>query len=114
MVQYGDSTVYFSRLGDRHLRYPGKLRSPAPGHGGAHGAHGGALVHGGRVVVVLRVPGPRAPWEGRVTGGRGECRVPPYTRESISLSFSVMHMGTSAKAWCLLINAEVSLSLEGQ
>ena len=38
MVQYGDLTVYFSRIGDRHLRYPrltlnsgllvpGKLRS---------------------------------------------------------------------------------------
>jgi len=27
MVQYGDSTVYFSRIGDRHLRYPRKLRS---------------------------------------------------------------------------------------
>jgi len=27
MVQYGDSTVYYSRIGDRHLRYPGKLRS---------------------------------------------------------------------------------------
>jgi len=26
MVQYSDSTVYFSRIGDRHLRYPGKLR----------------------------------------------------------------------------------------
>jgi len=24
MVQYGDSTVYFSTIGDRHLRYPGK------------------------------------------------------------------------------------------
>ena len=28
MVQYGDSTVTFSRTGDRHLRYPGKLRRP--------------------------------------------------------------------------------------
>ena len=27
MVQYGDSTVYYSRIGDRHLTYPGKLRS---------------------------------------------------------------------------------------
>ena len=27
MVQHGDSTVYFSRIGDRHLRHPGKLRS---------------------------------------------------------------------------------------
>ena len=27
MVQYGDSTVYYSRIGNRHLRYPGKLRS---------------------------------------------------------------------------------------
>jgi len=28
MVQYGDSTVYFSRIGDLHLKYPVKLRSP--------------------------------------------------------------------------------------
>jgi len=26
MVQHGDSTVYVSRIGDRRLRYPGKLR----------------------------------------------------------------------------------------
>jgi hypothetical protein len=26
MVKYGDSTVYYSRIGDCHLRYPGKLR----------------------------------------------------------------------------------------
>jgi len=30
MVQYGDSTVYFSRIGDRHLRYLGNLRSTPP------------------------------------------------------------------------------------
>ena len=29
MVQYGDSTVYFSRIGDRHLWYPGNLRIQA-------------------------------------------------------------------------------------
>jgi hypothetical protein len=28
MVLYGDSTVYYSRIGERHLRYPGKLRRP--------------------------------------------------------------------------------------
>jgi hypothetical protein len=27
MVQYGDSTAYFSRIGDRHLKYSGNLRS---------------------------------------------------------------------------------------
>jgi hypothetical protein len=31
MVQYGDSIVYYSRIGDRHLRYPGKLLSCGPG-----------------------------------------------------------------------------------
>jgi hypothetical protein len=31
MVQYGDSTVYFSRIVDRHLTYPGKLRSCCQG-----------------------------------------------------------------------------------
>jgi hypothetical protein len=30
MVQYGDSTFYYSRIGDRHLRYPGNLRSSNP------------------------------------------------------------------------------------
>jgi hypothetical protein len=27
MAQYGDSTAYYRRIGDRHLVYPGKLRS---------------------------------------------------------------------------------------
>jgi len=31
MVQHGDSTVCFSRIGDRHLRYPGKLRRAVAG-----------------------------------------------------------------------------------
>ena len=26
VVQYGDLTVYYSRIGDRHLRYPGNLK----------------------------------------------------------------------------------------
>jgi len=30
IVLYGDSTVYYSRIGDRHLRYPGKLRRAGP------------------------------------------------------------------------------------
>jgi len=29
MVQYSDATFYYSRIGDCHLRYPGKLRRSA-------------------------------------------------------------------------------------
>ena len=30
MIQHGDSTIYYSRIGDRHLRYSGTLRSFPP------------------------------------------------------------------------------------
>ena len=39
-------------------------------------------------------------------GGQGRSRVPPYTRGSVSLSLT----GGKAKAWCLPLNAEASLS----
>ena len=35
MVQYGDSTVCDSRIGDRRLRYPGKCEGRALTRGGA-------------------------------------------------------------------------------
>jgi len=50
MIQYGDSTVYDSIIGNRHLKYPGKLRmyQVAPPHEQAqHAGYGG----GGGVVA---------------------------------------------------------------
>jgi hypothetical protein len=43
MAPCGDSTVYFSRIGDRHLRYPGKLRSTALVEGEVDGAGEGKM-----------------------------------------------------------------------
>jgi len=42
-------------------------------------------------------------------GVPGESLVPPYTRGSVSLTLSLT--GSRAKAWCLLIHAEASLTL---
>ena len=62
-------------------------------------------------------------------GGQGESLVPPYTRGSVSLSRGPgrkpgaslytrkrlsLTGGSKAKAWCLLIHAEASLSHGGQ
>jgi len=58
MVQYGDSTVYFSRIGDRHLRYPGKLRRPRK-----------ALLRGWKLTHILNTH-----WHGDHTGGNEELK----------------------------------------
>jgi hypothetical protein len=63
MVQYGDSTVYLSSIGDRHLRYPGTLRSIALNFISTHFASSfvelyGSLRCGERYLSDLTMVGP--------------------------------------------------------